>query len=425
MAIRTISNLGGNYNATATWVEGVVPTSADDIVATATSGQLTINVGSAARTFNFTNYTNTLTMNSPWVVSGASLTNTFVSGMTIAGTGQLTISGNTTTFVSGGKTINNLNITGTPFTLGDNLNVNILGHSVSVTVNGNGNSINISQNLSSLSFYNMTSGTSSLNINFTGTGTIKGNLSGNNTAVAGATFSINFTGTQYNAASGTGLQILSANQPTNINYISGSFSSDFTFFFTHQVLNSQNTTLNFGSASNAGIKNLFVRTNGNGGFILGQDFPVENFTITGGEGVDRIFTLAGSGSIVAQNTRLSTSALNAIGALQVRGFTFNLTPGATHSFGNFGMLSVTQSSYSGVDPSIHIKSTITAGAKAAFSVSNKQSVFGGRITDVEVVGNTLYVLDSVLTRTTNINVLPQYYYAPSGGGGGGSFTFVN
>jgi hypothetical protein len=56
---------------------------------------------------------------------------------------------------------------------------------------------------------------------------------------------------------------------------------------------------------------------------------------------------------------------------------------------------------------------------------NVQSVFGGRITDVEVVGNTLYVLDSVLTRTTNINVLPQYYYAPSGGGGGGSFTFVN
>ena len=59
MATRTISNAGGNYNATGTWVEAAVPTSADDVVATATSGQLTVNVTSAARTVDFTNYTNT------------------------------------------------------------------------------------------------------------------------------------------------------------------------------------------------------------------------------------------------------------------------------------------------------------------------------------------------------------------------------
>ena len=363
-------------------------------------------------------------MNSTWTVSGASLTNTFVSGMTIAGTGQLTISGNTTTFVSAGKTIPNLNISGTPFILGDNLNVNVITNG-SVTVNGNGNSINVGQQLSS-SFQVLSCGTSSLTINFTGTASLRGNLQSNTTASAGTTFSVNFAGTQYNPnANGTGLQFISGAQNYQINYISGSFSSDFVLFFTPLSSLSSTTTLNFGSASSAGIKNLFLRTSNSGGFTLGEDFPVENFTIASGEAAPPTITLAGTGAILSQNTRFSNGVINNTGALNVRGFTLNLTPGPTHSFGNFGMLSVTQSSLYGIDPSVHIKSTVTAGAKAAFSVSNKQSVFGGRITDVEVVGNTLYVLDSVLTRTTNINVLPQYYYTPGGGGGGGSFTFVN
>jgi hypothetical protein len=91
MATRTISNAGGNYNSTGTWVEAAVPTSADDVVATATSGQLTVNVSSAARTFNFTNYTNTLTVNAAWTISGASLTSTFVSAMNIVQTANITL----------------------------------------------------------------------------------------------------------------------------------------------------------------------------------------------------------------------------------------------------------------------------------------------------------------------------------------------
>jgi hypothetical protein len=63
MATRTIANAGGNWNATTTWVEGVIPTAADDIVATNTSGSLTITAAASARSIDFTNYTGTLTHN--------------------------------------------------------------------------------------------------------------------------------------------------------------------------------------------------------------------------------------------------------------------------------------------------------------------------------------------------------------------------
>ena len=95
MAIRTISDTGGNYNATASWVEGVVPNSNDDVIATATSGQLTINVSSAAKSINLSLYTNVITINSNWTVSGSStsviLGGTFTQGVN----GILELSGNT------------------------------------------------------------------------------------------------------------------------------------------------------------------------------------------------------------------------------------------------------------------------------------------------------------------------------------------
>jgi hypothetical protein len=63
MAVRTIANGGGNWSAPGTWVEGFVPTSADDVVATATSGNVTIDVASVCRSIDLTGYTGTLTHN--------------------------------------------------------------------------------------------------------------------------------------------------------------------------------------------------------------------------------------------------------------------------------------------------------------------------------------------------------------------------
>ena len=75
MATRTIANGGGNWNATGTWVEGVVPTASDDVVATATSGALTINVAAACRSINLTNYVSTLTHNAFTLTVGTSTAN--------------------------------------------------------------------------------------------------------------------------------------------------------------------------------------------------------------------------------------------------------------------------------------------------------------------------------------------------------------
>src|SRR3989344_5457651 len=58
---RTIANGGGNWTANGTWVEGAAPTAADDVVATGTSGNVTIDAGAVARSVNLTSYVGTLT----------------------------------------------------------------------------------------------------------------------------------------------------------------------------------------------------------------------------------------------------------------------------------------------------------------------------------------------------------------------------
>jgi hypothetical protein len=60
MATRTISPAGGNWSDTTAWVEGAVPTNADDVVATATSGSLAITTGAVCQSFDLTGYTKTL-----------------------------------------------------------------------------------------------------------------------------------------------------------------------------------------------------------------------------------------------------------------------------------------------------------------------------------------------------------------------------
>ena len=96
MATRTISTVGGNYNSTLTWAEAAVPTAADNVVATGLSGNLTVNVSSACRSIDLTNYVGTLAVNSTLGIGDGTagpgnVALRFVVGMTLSGTGLLNV----------------------------------------------------------------------------------------------------------------------------------------------------------------------------------------------------------------------------------------------------------------------------------------------------------------------------------------------
>jgi len=125
MAVRTVSILGGNWNAVTAWTGGVVPIAGDTVDFTATSGNLTVNVSTANLIgINFTNYVNTITFSQPINTNGT--VNLGTGGYTQAGTSGLVINGTTTisgtttwsrTFTFTGASItvtlsNDLNITG-------------------------------------------------------------------------------------------------------------------------------------------------------------------------------------------------------------------------------------------------------------------------------------------------------------------------
>lgn len=133
MATRTIANAGGNWSATGTWVEGAVPTSADDVVATATSGNVTIDATAACQSLILTNYVGTLTHTSAITLSIGSASGgalTFVAGMTyVKNTGILSFVATTDNATAGwpittaGKSVYQMAFSGTggKWTLQDTL----------------------------------------------------------------------------------------------------------------------------------------------------------------------------------------------------------------------------------------------------------------------------------------------------------------
>ena len=138
MAIITVSATGGNFNATAAWVGGVVPTSADDIVGAATSGQLTVNVASTVRSMNFSAYTNTITFNNTLTLGTASLTNDFGgASTTYSGTSNLICNVASTFVQNNTNRIPGLQVGAGTKTLSTNLYTQKFLNSASITVNGN------------------------------------------------------------------------------------------------------------------------------------------------------------------------------------------------------------------------------------------------------------------------------------------------
>ena len=71
MATRTITASGGTraWHDVLTWVEGAVPTSADDVVGTAASGNITLNANGACRSLDLTDYTALVSHSSSVVIT--------------------------------------------------------------------------------------------------------------------------------------------------------------------------------------------------------------------------------------------------------------------------------------------------------------------------------------------------------------------
>jgi len=411
MATRTISNAGGNYNATAAWVEGIVPTSADAVVATATSGQLTVNVASAASTFTFTNYVNTLTMNAVWTVSGTG-TQTFVNAMTISGSFNIALTGTGATIITNGKTIPNLSITGNK-TVSDTLNIVNLTSSSSTVIWSGTQTINVSGN-TTLGMIQNNSG-NGITFNLTGTGTFTG--------------FIGFKETNINTA-GTITLTSSAGQPTcairvgpftsassvAFNYISGTIAGSKTLVLAGGVVSTALTSLNLNGITWTTIGFL----NANSSISLHTITLVSDLNFSGD------FSFAQGGNLLTQVPVI----INGPGRLNGGRLILNagllsilfspVYQGAPYTikFGSPSLHTLTELSSSSLFESPNIISSQTASTTAYLSVSATQSVQNTNFTDIDATGGPIQTFRSTLTRTTAITNFTQY-------GGTVAFTFLN
>lgn len=172
-----VSGTGGNWSSTATWVGGALPAVGDDIVANGTSGPLTVDSNRTCLTINFTNYTNTFTINNGVTLTVSGTAITLGSGMTFTPgtTGILSTSAQAAiTITFAGITIPNLTIgrtsgVGQAVTISGTLpTVRNLVTSGGTTITLSGPSINVTN---SIIVNQTTAGTA---LTFTGTVTFTG-----------------------------------------------------------------------------------------------------------------------------------------------------------------------------------------------------------------------------------------------------------
>lgn len=190
MATRTISNTGGNWNSAATWVEGVVPTSADSVIATATSGNINLTVTSDCATINLTNYTGIMSgTGSLRVFAGTCL---FSSGMTMNHTGTIQFVNVGCNLTTNGKILGALNLTtSTVNTLNDAVTVN--GNLTIGSQQINGFSITFKGNLTASGNQTVLGTTTLIKEGLSGTWSGNLTLRQNITVKAGASLSISGT----------------------------------------------------------------------------------------------------------------------------------------------------------------------------------------------------------------------------------------
>ena len=294
MAARTVSILGGNWDAVATWVGGVVPIAGDTVDFTATSGNLVVNVNTATLAgINFTNYVGVITFNANIVVNTS--VNLGTGGYTQAGSGAFGLSiSSSTTITSNGVVWNNLLAffgSSQTYTLADNLtvtgNINISGSGSTIFT---GNTLYISSNLTITTTTTISGGTEFV---FNGTGT----WSHTNIGSIRNNVTIDTTGT---------LTI-----GTNIYYNTG------TLTYINGTVDTSGSTLNIALATTLNTSGMTWNnvTITSGIQTLLSDLNVQNLASGGGgtNTINGLFNVNVSGNLTANGVVIGTATIVLIG----------------------------------------------------------------------------------------------------------------
>ncbi len=430
MPTKTVAAGGGNFTAGATWVGGVAPVAGDDIVANATSGNLTINATTVSLLgANFTGYTGTLafgnnvmtfnTAGSPFLTLSSGMTITFGSGHF-----YLQRSGTTITSPVGGKAIpfRGANFT---YTLVNDLHIGLYSNPTTTTFTGANviltmTSLNFSARLTTMAtgfkmIYKPTA-TATLTsfmpplghfaIDTTNVLTIENPISFNNSNGSNTWEYIqagSFTGSYVDAAGNItgGVSFETNNSTCNILLTNPLKISEM------QVgsLNVSNGTLYFQNGAN--INNLIL-ANFNGNY----------FSMTS--------SIFGIGTLTASNVYMyvsrpsysnyfGTGGWSLLPYITGRGLmNVKLSPTFSYSFG-------TVSSYG----QYYLKTTLSstdAVLPATVSITSDSYFANTDITRINNTGTNIKAYSSLgntLTSTTG------FTSTEAGGGAGGSFTFVN
>jgi hypothetical protein len=412
MATRTISNTGGNYNAVGTWVEGIVPTSADNVVATATSGNLTINVASAARSFNFTSYSNTLTVNATWTVSGVA-TQIFVSTMVIAGTFFIDITGSGASITCNFQLIPNLSLSNNK-TLNDklfaiNININstiVFSGAFNIDCYGSWDSSIYSVSGSSIiTFRAATPRTLSFG-NYTGSG---GLIINSTSTLSGSTIGIGLgsnTTLSYSAGTMYQIKIKQLGSPITINGNGAEFET-----YDSEGAFAPPRIINIPTQFKVKYFNTVVTTS------------------TYNPNTTNATVLAGAGALnVTKSMNINSSLYNASGVEQYKPYNLAFNTGVTHSI---NILNI--NGYHDITPNTTASNALsklisaTPGTRANINLLNpSQSIIANTdVTDINFTGLQAYTLGSGGTITNSVNVINATIGSGATSVSGGAFTFVN
>lgn len=428
MATRTVSAAGGTFTTGATWVGGVAPVAGDDIVANATSGNLTIGANTVSLIgANFTGYTGTLALGAFNLIignTGGSLI--FSPTMTITAAGgfiRVGSNGTSTTLTSNGLIdipINFFNANAT-VTLTDTLTTSRISSTIGVIITGSNDIV----------FTGTTQPTSMVGLTMrnpckfifrpSGTLTMSGNLGQGITSFDSTqTISISGVSIPIKGSSGVTTHTIEFARGTTWSGI-GSINNRPNFSYDSSNILGVGSTLSFITTAPQYVANLDVfGPSGNMAVSFTNKFLSDSIYLrsntsesAGRVAVGGTISVVGSGGFSASNVTITPTRVLISSGFYSGKPTVRLSSDATYSVTNLiiqGNLAQGSSSFPAE------LSSITASVPATIDISNGAYAWTN-IIDINNVGRTQYALTNsgnTLTRTTG--------FVPNAGG---SFTFVN